>query len=81
LGIAPAAQLASGLTNPGVITVAAMLVIAKGIVRTGLVSRAAWSAGTRASVRLLPGRSLSVRPCRSDPVRSVAMTDMYPAQR
>jgi di/tricarboxylate transporter len=43
LGIAPADQLASGLSNAGVITVAAMLVIAKGIVQTGLVSRATWS--------------------------------------
>src|SRR5262245_35658080 len=42
LGIAPPAQLASGLSNAGVITVAAMLVIAKGIVQTGVVSRATW---------------------------------------
>src|SRR5262249_11820677 len=43
LGIAPADQLAAGLSNPGVITVAAMLVIAKGIVQTGVVSRATWA--------------------------------------
>ena len=43
LGIAPAGQLASGLSNAGVITVAAMLVIAKGIVQTGVVSRATWT--------------------------------------
>lgn len=43
LGIAPVQQLAAGLSNPGVITVAAMLVIAKGIVQTGLVSRASWA--------------------------------------
>jgi di/tricarboxylate transporter len=43
LGIAPADQLASGLSNSGVITVAAMLVIAKGIVQTGVVSRATWA--------------------------------------
>jgi hypothetical protein len=43
LGIAPADQLASGLSNAGVITVAAMLVIAKGIVQTGVISRATWA--------------------------------------
>jgi Na+/H+ antiporter NhaD/arsenite permease-like protein len=43
LGIAPADQLAAGLSNAGVITVAAMLVIAKGIVQTGVVSRATWA--------------------------------------
>jgi hypothetical protein len=43
LGIAPADQLAAGLSNAGVITVAAMLVIAKGIVQTGIVSRATWA--------------------------------------
>lgn len=39
LGIAPARELFSGLSNGGVITVGAMLVIAKGIVQTGLVDR------------------------------------------
>jgi len=39
VGIAPASQLFSGLSNPGVITVGAMLVIAKGVVQTGIVSR------------------------------------------
>ena len=39
LGIAPARDLFSGLSNGGVITVGAMLVIAKGIVQTGIVSR------------------------------------------
>ncbi len=39
LGIAPAEDLFSGLSNPGVLTVAAMLVIAKGILHTGVVSR------------------------------------------
>src|SRR5262245_10465525 len=43
LGIAPADQLASGLSNAGVITVAAMLVIAKAIVQTGVVSRVTWT--------------------------------------
>jgi len=43
LGIAPANQLAAGLSNAGVITVAAMLVIAKGIVQTGVVSRPTWA--------------------------------------
>lgn len=39
LGIAPARELFSGLSNGGVITVGAMLVIAKGIVQTGIVAR------------------------------------------
>ena len=39
LGIAPASELFSGLSNTGVITVGAMLVIAKGVVQTGVVSR------------------------------------------
>src|SRR6188472_4242811 len=39
LGIAPASALYSGLSNGGVITVGAMLVIAKGIVQTGVVAR------------------------------------------
>jgi di/tricarboxylate transporter len=43
LGIAPPADLFAGLSNAGVITVAAMLVIAKGVVQTGAVSRATWA--------------------------------------
>lgn len=39
LGIATPAELFAGLSNGGVITVAAMLVIAKGVLRTGVVSR------------------------------------------
>lgn len=39
LGIASPRELFSGLSNGGVITVGAMLVIAKGIVQTGLVDR------------------------------------------
>jgi di/tricarboxylate transporter len=39
LGIAPARDLFGGLSNGGVITVGAMLVIAKGIVQTGVVAR------------------------------------------
>jgi di/tricarboxylate transporter len=39
LGIAPASALFGGLSNGGVITVGAMLVIAKGVVQTGVVSR------------------------------------------
>lgn len=42
-GMAPANDLAAGLSNAGVITVAAMLVIAKGVVQTGVVSRATWA--------------------------------------
>jgi di/tricarboxylate transporter len=43
LGLAPADQLTAGLSNAAVVTVAAMLVIAKGIVQTGIVSRATWA--------------------------------------
>ena len=39
LGIAPARELFAGLSNGGVITVGAMLVIAKGVVQTGVVAR------------------------------------------
>jgi di/tricarboxylate transporter len=42
-GVAPPSELFSGLSNGGVITVAAMLVIAKSIVHTGVVSRVTWS--------------------------------------
>lgn len=41
-GIATPAELFSGLSNGGVITVAAMLVIAKGVIHTGVVSRVTW---------------------------------------
>jgi hypothetical protein len=43
LRIAPAADLFAGLGNPGVVTVAGMLVIAKGIVQTGVVSGVTWA--------------------------------------
>jgi len=39
LGIATPAELFGGLSNGGVITIAAMLVIAKGVLHTGVVSR------------------------------------------
>jgi di/tricarboxylate transporter len=39
LGIATPAELFAGLSNGGVITIAAMLVIAKGVLYTGVVSR------------------------------------------
>lgn len=39
IGIAPRSDLFAGLSNGGVITVGAMLVIAKGVVKTGVVSR------------------------------------------
>jgi di/tricarboxylate transporter len=42
LGIAPPDRLLAGLSNAGVVTVAAMLVIARGIVQTGIVSRVTW---------------------------------------
>ena len=41
-GMTPTSDLFAGLSNGGVITVAAMLVIAKGIVATGVVSRVTW---------------------------------------
>jgi Na+/H+ antiporter NhaD/arsenite permease-like protein len=40
--LAPPADLFAGLSNGGVITVAAMLVIAKGVIHTGVVSRVTW---------------------------------------
>jgi di/tricarboxylate transporter len=43
LGLAPPDRLLAGLSNAGVITVAAMLVIAKGVVQTGVVSRVTWA--------------------------------------
>ena len=42
-GLAPVPALFAGLSNGGIITVAAMLVIAKGIVHTGAVSRVTWA--------------------------------------
>ena len=42
-GVATPTELFAGLSNGGVITVAAMLVIAKGIVQTGIVTRVTWS--------------------------------------
>lgn len=39
VGIATPAELFAGLSNGGVITIAAMLVIAKGVLRTGAISR------------------------------------------
>ena len=42
-GLAPVPSLLAGLSNGGIITVAAMLVIAKGIVHTGAVSRVTWA--------------------------------------
>jgi di/tricarboxylate transporter len=42
LGIAPPSELFAGLSNAGVITVAAMLVIARGVLQTGVVSRVTW---------------------------------------
>lgn len=41
-GIAEPSDLFAGLSNGGVITVGAMLVIAKGVVHTGVVSRLTW---------------------------------------
>ena len=43
LRIATPGELFAGLSNPGVITVGAMLVIAKGVVQTGIVTRATWA--------------------------------------
>lgn len=41
-GLAPTTELVSGLGNSSVITVAGMLVIAKGVVQTGAVTRLTW---------------------------------------
>lgn len=41
-GVVEPSALFGGLSNGGVITVAAMLVIAKGVIHTGVVSRVAW---------------------------------------
>ncbi len=41
-GVTPTSELFAGLSNGGVITVAGMLVIAKGIVQTGAVTRVTW---------------------------------------
>lgn len=42
LQLAPVPALFAGLSNQGVITVGGMLVIAKGVVQTGIVARATW---------------------------------------
>lgn len=42
LDLAPTNELFAGLSNSGVITVGAMLVIAKGVIHTGVVSRVTW---------------------------------------
>lgn len=60
LGIATPAELFAGLSNGGVITIAAMLVIAKGVLHTGVVSRVMYrllsgvTTSTQALVRLIP---------------------------
>ncbi len=41
-GLAPVNELFAGLSNGGVITVAGMLVIAQGVIYTGVVSRITW---------------------------------------
>lgn len=41
-GLAPVSDLFSGLSNGGIITVAGMLVIAKGVIFTGVVTRVTW---------------------------------------
>jgi di/tricarboxylate transporter len=59
--LAPVSDLFAGLSNQGVITVAGMLVIAKGVVQTGIVARATWrllasvtSAGQALSRMIVP---------------------------
>ncbi|ANW67922.1 hypothetical protein BCA37_20510 [Mycobacterium sp. djl-10] len=60
VGIATPAELFAGLSNGGVITIAAMLVIAKGVLYTGVVSRVMYrllngvSSSTQALARLIP---------------------------
>ena len=59
-GIATPAELFAGLSNGGVITIAAMLVIAKGVLHTGVVSRVTYrllagvTTSTQALSRLIP---------------------------
>lgn len=54
-GIATPAELFSGLSNGGVITIAAMLVIAKGVLATGVISRVTFHllSGVRTSAQTL----------------------------
>lgn len=60
IGIATPAQLFAGLSNGGVITIAAMLVIAKGVLATGVVSRVTFrllsgvTSPSRTLLRLIP---------------------------
>ena len=60
VGIATPAELFAGLSNGGVITIAAMLVIAKGVLYTGVVSRVMYrllngvNSSTQALARLIP---------------------------
>lgn len=55
LGIATPSELFAGLSNGGVITIAAMLVIAKGVLYTGVVSRVTYKllAGVTSSAQTL----------------------------
>ncbi|WP_440713978.1 SLC13 family permease [Gordonia sp. FQ] len=55
IGIATPAQLFAGVSNGGVITIAAMLVIAKGVLATGVVSRVTFRllAGVKTPVQTL----------------------------
>lgn len=60
IGIATPQELFGGLSNGSVITIAAMLVIAKGVLATGVVSRVTYrllagvTSATRALLRLIP---------------------------
>ena len=59
IGIATPDELFAGLSNGGVITIAAMLVVAKGVLYTGVVSRVTYRllAGVsrpRQALRLIP---------------------------
>ncbi|GAB5901670.1 SLC13 family permease [Mycolicibacterium mageritense] len=60
LGIATPSELFGGLSNAGVITIAAMLVIAKGVLHTGVVSRVTYRllsgvhTSSQALLRLIP---------------------------
>lgn len=55
IGIATPGELFSGLSNGGVITIAAMLVIAKGVLATGVISRVTFRllSGVRTSAQTL----------------------------
>ena len=83
VGIATPAELFAGLSNGGVITIAAMLVIAKGVLHTGVVSRVTFrllagvSTAGQALRRLIPPVGLASALINTTPI--VAM--LIPASK